>query len=81
MVGGLDEGIKQKSYMCVYMYKRQPCGDRGKVGGGLVEVGKGGGMGTEGDFGWDNECLIQGADDILLSCTFETCMVCETSYQ
>ena len=45
VVGGLDEGIKQKSYMCVYMYKRQPCGDRGKVGGGLVEVGKGGGDG------------------------------------
>lgn len=65
MVGGLDEGIKQKSYMCVYLYKRQPCDDQGKSGWRVGGGGQSGwGMGTEGDFAWGNECLIQGADDV-----------------
>ena len=37
-------------------------------------MGKGGENGTERDFAWDGGHMIQYADDVLLSCTLETCM-------
>ena len=31
-------------------------------------------MGMERDFAWGNGCTMQWADDVLLSCTLETCI-------
>ena len=51
---------------------------RGKGG---VEVGtkrrwsKGVKMGTERDFAWANKHMTQCADDVLLSCTLDICMI------
>ena len=42
-----------------------------------MEVGEGGVNGDERDFAWGDGCTMQCADDTLLSCTLESCMVCE----
>ena len=36
-------------------------------------------MGMEKDYAWGDGCLIQCTDDVLLSCTVETCMVLQTN--
>ena len=36
-------------------------------------------MGAERDFAWGSESMMQYADDILFSCTLETCMVLQTN--
>ena len=41
-------------------------------------MGKAGGMGTERDFAWGDGHTMQGADDVLLSCALETCLVLRT---
>ena len=45
----------------------------GGVGWGAWEIG------TEKDFAWGDGCTIQCTDDVLLSCTLETCMVLRTN--
>ena len=40
-----------------------------------MEVGKVGEMGTERDFAWGDGHTVLCTDDVLLSCTLETCMV------
>ena len=42
-------------------------------------MGKGGQMETERDFAWGERHIILCADDVLLSCTLETCMVLLTN--
>ena len=43
---------------------------------GLGEGGKGGWkMGTKRDFAWGDVCTRQCADEVLLSCALEACMV------
>ena len=37
--------------------------------------GKNGKMGMERDFAWGDECMMQCADDVLLSCALETCVI------
>ena len=44
-----------------------------------MEVGKGGKMRMERDFVLGNGRTMQCADDVLLSCTLETCMVLLTN--
>ena len=44
-----------------------------------MEVGKGGDMGTERDFDGADGCTMQCADDVLLSCTLDTCMSLQTN--
>lgn len=31
-------------------------------------------MGKESDFAWDDGCMMQCAEEVLLSCTVETCL-------
>ena len=47
----------------------------GKRGGGRWRWAKGGWIGTEKDFVLGDGYMMQCADDVLLSCTLETCMV------
>ena len=44
-----------------------------------MEMGKGGEIGTERDFGWDNGHTMQCAEAVLLNFRLETCMVLLTS--
>ena len=74
------KGLARKHIYITHRH-RQQCGDsrREERVGAWVEVGKVvGGMGTERGFAWGNGCRRQCADDVLLSCTFETCMVLQT---
>ena len=48
---------------------------RGIGVGGEVEVSKGGEMGVEGSFAWDNGHTVRCVDGVLLSCALDTCMV------
>ena len=50
---------------------------RGKRGRGRWKwaTGVGWGMWTERGFAWGHGCVMQCAEDVLLSCTLETCVV------
>ena len=52
---------------------------RGKLGGGGRRWGKGGWVETERDFVLGDGHTMQGADDIVLGCTLEACMVWGTN--
>ena len=58
---------------------RKQCGNGQRERGvGQVEVGKAG-AGMERDSTWGKGHTMQRADDVLLSCTLETCMVLQTN--
>ena len=50
----------------------------GKGAGGRWRWAQGG-MGTEREFVWGDRCMMQCADDVLLSCKLETCIVLWTN--
>ena len=71
------EGVSQKAYIHNTNTDNSVVMARGS--GGQVETDKGGKVGIERDFAWGDGHMIQCADDVLLSYTFETCLVLHTN--
>ena len=60
----------------MYNYRqRQQCGDSQRGWGLRDGVGE---MGVERDFAWGDRCTMRCAGDVLLTCTLETYMDCES---
>ena len=75
--GGEGEGISQKPHTEHRDTRGSVVIEKGE-GGGVVGVAKGGKWGWKGT-AWGVGPTVQGVDDVLLSCTLETCMVLQIS--